>query len=40
MVETKMEPGPSLIGGVVRYMDDVIGLYAMQTASEEEHVNT
>ena len=26
MVETKMEPGPDLIGGMVHYMDDVLGL--------------
>ena len=43
MVETKMDPGPDLTGGMVRYMDDVFGLtslYAVHTSSEEEHVNT
>ena len=39
MVETKMEPGPDLTGGVVRYMDDVLGLYAVHTSSKEEQVN-
>ena len=39
MVETKMEPGPDLTGGMVRYMDDVFGLYAVHTDSEEEQVN-
>ena len=39
MVETKMEPGPDLTGGMVRYMDDVFGLYAVHTGSEEEQVN-
>ena len=45
MVETKMEPGPDLIaiGGhgmaMVRYMDGVLGLYAVHTGSEEEQVN-
>ena len=39
MVETKMEPGPDLPGGMVRYMDDVVGLYAVHTSSEEEQVN-
>ena len=39
MVETKMEPGHDLIGGVVRYMDDVFGRYAVHTDSEEEQVN-
>ena len=36
-----MEPGPDLIGGVVRYMDAVFGLYAVHTDSAEEleHVN-
>ena len=39
MVETKMEHGPDLTGGMVRYMDDVFGLYAVHTDSEEEQVN-
>ena len=39
MVETKMEPGPDLTGGMVRYMDDVFGLYDVHTDSEEEQVN-
>ena len=39
MVETKVEPGPDLTGGMVRYMDDVFGLYAVHTSSEEEQVN-
>ena len=39
MGETKMEPGPDLIGGMVRYMDDVLGLYAVCTGTEEEQVN-
>ena len=39
MVETKMEPGPDLIGGMVRCMDDVLGLCAVHTGSEEEQVN-
>ena len=39
-VETKMESGPDLTGGMVRYMDDVLGLYAVHTGSEEEQVNT
>ena len=41
MVETKMEPGPDLIGGMVCYMDDgiVFGLYAVHTSSEVEQVN-
>ena len=39
MVETKMEPGPDLTGGMVRYMDDVLGLYAVGTRTEEEQVN-
>ena len=39
MVETKMEPGPDLTGGMVRYMDDVFGSYAVHTDSEEEQVN-
>ena len=40
MVETKMEPGPELIGGMVRYMDDVLGLYyVVCTGCEEEQVN-
>ena len=40
MVEANMEPGPDLTGGMVRYMDDVFGLYAVHTNSEEEQVNT
>ena len=40
MVEANMEPGPDLTGGMVRYMDDVFGLYAVHTDSEEEQVNT
>ena len=40
MVETKMEPGPDLTGGVVCYIDDVFGLYAVHTDSEERQVNT
>ena len=39
MVETTMEPGPDHIGGRVRYMDDVLGLYTVCTGSEEEQVN-
>ena len=39
MVETKIKPGPDLTGGVVSYMDDVFGLYAVHTDSEEEPVN-
>ena len=39
MVETKMEPGPDLTSGMVRYMDDVLGLYAVSTRTEEEQVN-
>ena len=39
MVETKMEPGPELVGGMFRYMDDVLGLYAVCTGTEEEQVN-
>ena len=39
MVETKMEPGPDLAGGMVRYMDDVAGLHAVHTDSDEEQVN-
>ena len=39
MVETKMEPGPDLIGGMVRYMDGVFGVYAVHTGSEKEQVN-
>ena len=35
MVETKMEPGPDLTGEMVHYMDDVLGLYAVRTGSEE-----
>ena len=38
MVETKMEPGPDLIGGMVCYMDDVLGLYAVCTGTEEAQV--
>ena len=38
MVETKMEPGPDLIGGMLRYMDDVVDLYAVCIRSEEEQV--
>ena len=38
-VETKLEPGPDLIGGVVRYVDTVFGLYAVHSDSDEEHVN-
>ena len=34
-----MEPGPDLIGGMVRYMDGVLGLYAVCTGTEEEQVN-
>ena len=36
-----MEPGPDLLRGVVRciYMDDVFGLYAVHTNSEQEQVN-
>ena len=34
-----MEPGPDLIEGVVCYMDDVFGLYAVHTDFEEEQVN-
>ena len=33
MVETKMEPGPDLIDGMVRYMDDVLGLYCCGSGS-------
>ena len=39
MVETKMEPGPDLASGLVRYMEDAFGLYAVHTGSEEEQVN-
>ena len=39
MVETKMEPGPDLAGGVLRYMNVVFGLCAVHTSSEEEQVN-
>ena len=39
MVETKMEPGPDLTEGMVPCMDDVLGLYAVHTGSEEEQVN-
>ena len=39
MVETKMEPGPDLVGGVVCYMNDAFGLCAVHTDSEEQHVN-
>ena len=39
MVETKMEPGPDLTGGMVCYMDDAFGVYAVHTSSEEEQVN-
>ena len=39
MVETKMEPGPDLIDGMVRYMDVVLGLCAVCTGTEEEQVN-
>ena len=41
MVETKMEPGPDLVGGMVcsNVMDDVLGLYAVCTGTEEEQVN-
>ena len=27
------------VGGMVRYMDDVLGLYAVNTGTEEEQVN-
>ena len=40
MVETKMESGPDLTGGMDRYIDDVFGLYAVHTSSEGEQVNT
>jgi hypothetical protein len=39
MVETKMEPGPECGGGMFRYMEDVLGLYAVHTGTEEEQVN-
>ena len=39
IMETKMEPGPELVGGMVRYMDDVLGLYAVSTGTEEEQSN-
>ena len=39
MVETNMEPGPDLISGMVRYIDDVLGLYAVCTGTEDEQVN-
>ena len=39
MVETKMEPVQDLTGGVVCYMDDVFGMYAVHTSSEEEQGN-
>ena len=39
MVEAKTEPGPDLTEGMVRYMDDVLGFYAVHTNSEEEQVN-
>ena len=39
MVEANMEPGPDLTGGMVCYMHDVFGLYAVHTNSEEEQVN-
>ena len=38
MVKTTMGRGPDLTGGMVRYMDDVLGLYAVHTSSEEEQV--
>ena len=34
-----MEPGPDLTGGVVRYRDDVFGLYDVHIDSEEKHAN-
>ena len=40
VVETKMEPGPDLAGEMVCYMDDMFGLYAVHTGSEEEQVST
>ena len=39
MVETKMEPGPDLTGGAVYYMDNVFGLYAVHTDSEEKQLS-
>ena len=39
IVETKMEPGTDLTGGMVRYMDNVFGLYAVHSGSEEEQEN-
>ena len=38
MFELAMEEPSGLIGGIVRYMDDVFGIYAVQTDDEEKMV--
>ena len=36
MVDANMEPGPDLTGGLVRYIDDVFGMCAVHTNSEDK----
>ena len=38
MFELEMEEPSGLVGGIVRYMDDVFGIYAVQTEEEERTV--